>query len=228
MSQQQPLEKTSLKLLEKIEQKAPHFNGRINIMGEGGSGGVGGVGGIGGVGAGSVGSGGVVGTEAGAGAERKTVEAYECPLTGLWEENLLSKVFFCAKNVQIIQNGIRYGVYHLSNGRYIIDEQDVTNLHIIMRSIFLEYASNRCQNITDQVEALNKLVLDYCVPTIYDEVVSYMKYKNDVSTLPVPPSRPAFVSGKGDKVLEMSDRWFNPPKQMKFTPESALPNMGAH
>ena len=39
----------------------------------------------------------------------KTSE-YRDPLTGILEESTLSKVFFCAENVQILQNGLRAGV----------------------------------------------------------------------------------------------------------------------
>jgi hypothetical protein len=201
----QPLEQTSLKLLEKTEQKAQHFNGRIDIMGQ------------------------LNDKQLNNQFElfdkphiKNNNTSYHNALTGIWCDNMLSKAFFSSQNVQMIQNGLRYGVYKLSNGRYIIDEQDVTNLHIIMRSIYLEYAANQDINIPEQIQKLNNLVLDYCIPSVFNEVESYMKYKNDVSTLPVPPSRPAFVSGKGDKVLEMSNRWFNPPKPIKFTPESSF------
>ena len=114
---------------------------------------------------------------------------YRNPLEGVWEENLLAQVFFSAGNVQILQNGIRAGVYNNSNQKYTIPPQNQSALKIIMRSTFLQYSQNSPNNITQQVETLNKLVLDYCVPFVYNECVAYMKYLEDQSTLVVPLDR---------------------------------------
>ena len=59
-----------------------------------------------------------------------------------------------------------------------------------MRSIYLQYAEHREQDITGQVERLNKLVLDYAIPSVYNASVSYMKYCQDQSTLVVPLELP--------------------------------------
>ena len=59
-----------------------------------------------------------------------------------------------------------------------------------MRSVFLQNATNLPNDITAQVEALNKLVMNYCIPQVYGEAQGYVKYKNDVSTLVVPMTRP--------------------------------------
>ena len=135
------------------------------------------------------------------------VSSYNNAMTGNWSDNILSKTFFCAQNIQLIQNAIRAGVYKMSNGRFNVGPQDPTNLKIIMRSIFLQYAANNNTDITKQITALNQLVLDYCIPNVHNEALGYLKYKNDVSTLPVPEARPAFVNNKGDKVLELKP-WF--------------------
>jgi hypothetical protein len=58
-----------------------------------------------------------------------------------------------------------------------------------MRSIFLQFSQNSPNNITQQVEALNEMVLDYCVPFVYNECVAYMKYLEDQSTLVMPMNR---------------------------------------
>ena len=36
---------------------------------------------------------------------------YRGAIVGEWEDNMLSQVFFSAENIQILQNGIRAGVY---------------------------------------------------------------------------------------------------------------------
>jgi hypothetical protein len=109
---------------------------------------------------------------------------------GLWTENSLSNAFFSLQNLQIIQNGIRAGVYKRSNGQYLIGPQDCDSLKIVMRSVFLQNAANQPTNIAQQVAQLNKMVLEYCIQQVYSEAQGYMKYINDVSTLVVPIAHP--------------------------------------
>ena len=135
------------------------------------------------------------------------VTSYRDALTGNWTDNVLSKTFFSAQNITIIQNGIRAGVYKMSQGRFNVGPQDVTNLKIIMRSIFLQYAANKPTHIKEQISALNTLVLNYCVPNVHSEAVAYLKYKNDVTMLAVPEPRPISDNNKGDRVLELKP-WF--------------------
>ena len=132
---------------------------------------------------------------------------YNDAMTGNWNDTMLSKAYFSRENIQIIQNGIRAGVYKVSNGRYNVAPQDETNLKIVMRSIFLQNAKNDTRPVPQQINELNNLVLDYCVKNVCGEATSYIKYKHDVSTLAVPEARPIFVSTKGDKQLELKP-WF--------------------
>ena len=125
---------------------------------------------------------------------------------GLWTENSLSNAFFSLQNIQIIQNGIRAGVYKRSNGQYVIGPQDCDSLKIIMRSVFLQNAANQPNNIKQQVAELNKMVLDYCIQQVYSEAQGYMKYINDASTLVVPISHPV-MANDNDRQLELKP-WF--------------------
>ena len=125
---------------------------------------------------------------------------------GLWNQTPLSQSFFSQQNIQIIQNGIRAGVYHTSNGQYVIGPQDCDSLKIIMRSIFLQYAANQPANISQQINELNKMVLNYCVQQVYSEAQGYMKYVDDVSTLVVPIAHP-IQSSNTDRQLEFKS-WF--------------------
>lgn len=126
---------------------------------------------------------------------------YRNALTGNMEHNLLSKTFFSAGNILIIQHGIMAGVYEKSNNQFQIGYQNQDTLKIIMRSIFLQHSKNLSDNITQQVEYLNKLVLDYCIPQICSEAKGYIKFKQDVSMLPVPLSRG--VSTYSANILEL-------------------------
>ena len=125
---------------------------------------------------------------------------------GLWSSNSLSDAFFSQQNIQIIQNGIRAGIYHRSNGQYVIGPQDCDSLKIVMRSVFLQYSANQPNNITQQIAQLNKIVLEYCIQQVYSEAQGYMKYINDASTLVVPISHPV-MANENDRQLELKP-WF--------------------
>lgn len=125
---------------------------------------------------------------------------------GLWDQNSLSQAFFSQQNIQILQNGIRAGVYHKSNGQYTIGPQDCDSLKIIMRSVFLQYSANQPNNISQQIEELNKMVLNYCIQQVYSEAQGYMKYVDDASTLVVPIAHPVQASNN-DRQLELKP-WF--------------------
>jgi hypothetical protein len=128
------------------------------------------------------------------------------PTEGLWTDTLLSQVFFCEQNIQIIQNGIRAGIYHKSNGQYVIGPQDCDSLKIVMRSVYLQHAINQDDNITKQVAELNKIVLNYCIQQVYSEAQGYMKYLDDASTLVIPISHPVMADNT-DRNIEFKT-WF--------------------
>ena len=139
------------------------------------------------------------------------IPAHQCstfrnPTEGLWDDTTLSNLFFSKENIKIIQNGIRAGVYKKSNGNYTIGEQDCDSLKIIMRSVFLQNSSNQPQNVTQQVEELNKMVLEYCIQQVYSEAQGYVKYISDVSTLAVPIAHPVATNNNDRQLLLKS--WF--------------------
>jgi hypothetical protein len=116
---------------------------------------------------------------------------YREPLKGDYENTLVSKVFFSAENIQIIQNGLRAGVFQKSGERkLIIPNQNVDILKTIMRHVFLEYSVFQPDQITEQVERLNSLVWDYTIPKVYGEAIGYLKYLEDQSRLVVPLELP--------------------------------------
>jgi len=128
------------------------------------------------------------------------------PTEGLWNETPLSQAFFSQENIQIIQNGIRSGVYKRSNGQYVIGDQDCDSIKIIMRSVFLQYSANKPSSIPEQIIELNNIVLNYCVQQVYSEAQGYMKYIDDVSTLAVPIAHPVQATNN-DRQLELKS-WF--------------------
>jgi len=128
------------------------------------------------------------------------------PTEGLWNDTTLSTAFFSQQNIQMLQNGIRAGVYKKSNGQYTIGPQDCDSLKIIMRSVYLQYAANQVNNISEQVAELNNIVLNYCVQQVYGEAQGYMKYINDASTLVVPIAHPVMADNTDRQLFLKS--WF--------------------
>jgi len=132
----------------------------------------------------------------------KTPVEFREALTGTWESSRLSKAFFSAENQQIIQNGIRAGVYQASGNQYVIAPQSFDQIKIIMRAIFLQNSRNHPENVTGQIDELNRLVLQHAVPKLVGEAKGYMNYLRDASTIAMPLSAPINTMSR-DKTLEL-------------------------
>jgi hypothetical protein len=127
-------------------------------------------------------------------------------LEGNFIPSNLSRAFFSGQNITIIQNGIRAGVYEKSKNQYIIGNQDLDVIKIIMRSVYLQNSTNNPDRITEQIQKLNGIVITYCVNHAYSEAQGYIQYKRDVSNMYVPIAHPINVTAD-DKVLELKP-WF--------------------
>ena len=126
---------------------------------------------------------------------------------GIWTETKLSKLFFSSPNIQIVQNGIRAGVYKMSNNKYVIGQQDEDALKVVMRSIFLQNALNLPTNITGQIQDLNDKVIKYCAEKVFGEAHGYMIYLSDVSSIAVPMEPPKMDNKEVKRTYAMSP-WF--------------------
>ena len=111
------------------------------------------------------------------------VSPYIDALTGGWNDTELSCSFFSADNINNLQSQLHEGVKKKSKGQYLIGRQDDDELKTIMRSIYLQYAENRCNDLTGQLQKLNRLVLDYAVGQVYGEAQGYLKYLRDAGTM---------------------------------------------
>ena len=131
---------------------------------------------------------------------------YRNPLEGQWDDSTLSNAYFSKENIQIIQNGIRAGVYKQSNNQYLVAPQDCDSLKIVMRSIYLQYSANLPGNVSGQIEALNQMVLNFCIQQVYSEAKGYMKYLSDASNMYVPIAHP--VLAKDDDKELILKPWF--------------------
>tara|TARA_Y100000741_G_scaffold51210_4_gene35078 strand:- start:5223 stop:5717 length:495 start_codon:yes stop_codon:yes gene_type:complete len=131
---------------------------------------------------------------------------YSNVLTGTFERTRLSDAYFSQKNIQIIQNALRKGVYDKSNEKILVDVQPQDQVVSVMRSMFYQHSKNLDNDIPQQIQELNNYVIKFCVKSVYDEAVAYLKYKEDSSKMHVPMSAPLY-SNKTDKTLEFKS-WF--------------------
>ena len=100
-------------------------------------------------------------------------------------DSLLSQVYFSAENEQIIQNGLREGVYALSllpehkGPPFLMPPQNTVAVKSVMRGIFMQHYTDRISpdaTITDQVSDLNDLVWKHAVPKLYTQALNHMYF----------------------------------------------------
>jgi hypothetical protein len=130
----------------------------------------------------------------------------------LYGETLLTFLFFSKKNIDNIQDILKFVVHRETN--YIIDNQSVNELLIVMRAIFLEYSlhpklitdtmsdkerSELLKKYTIEVERLNTIVINQVVPKIVSQIQQYMDYLRDASEQPYYMDKPKNDSVKGQK-----------------------------
>jgi hypothetical protein len=123
-------------------------------------------------------------------------------LRGNWEHSPLSDAFFSKNNIDTIQASIRKEVFNRSQPKgYVIDDQSVDELKIIMRGIYYQYARNLPNDIAGQVKELNERILAWSVPHVLSAVDHYVYYIKDIDTLPVPMALPVNLTRAGSKSL---------------------------
>lgn len=121
--------------------------------------------------------------------------------TGTVSVNLLNQVFMSQANLDLLQERLRYEIYTLTNGEFNIGKQDVTQMQIIMRSVYYQYGKNHPYNIKQQVSDLNDLVIQEAKSRVMSEVQGYLSYLQRASNQPVPLSNPENMSSAGRKIL---------------------------
>ena len=123
-------------------------------------------------------------------------------LRGNMTPSEVAMAFFTTCNVETIQQAIRREVYIRSGPKkYTIDDQDVDELKMVMRAMYLQYAKNNQFNIEGQINELNELVVKWSAPSIMSEIEQYNYYINYISHLPIPLQQPMNMSSAGTRSL---------------------------
>lgn len=136
---------------------------------------------------------------------RDQVNFNEEAIKGIHTNNDISKILFSKDNIDTLQEAIRYQVWLKTCKKHIIDRQSDTELKVILRATYLENARHDTHDVLTEIKRLNAIVIDFCVARIVQEINIYMKYKSDISQLPVPLDRGQFSSSKGTKNLIAKD-----------------------
>lgn len=127
-------------------------------------------------------------------------------LTGIQQVSLFSLLFFSNENIAEIQRLIKYNVFHIGNFR--IDNQDETELILIMRSNYLQYSKipQKQQDYTLEIARLNEIVVEQSIRTILSEITQQQKYLYDIENRPYIESYGVNDSVTGNKqIRDVSD-----------------------
>ena len=140
-------------------------------------------------------------------------EYYSNPARTEFKDSFLSFLFFSEQNVKNLQQLIRFMVFKKS--KINIDDQDEITLYTIMRAKFIEYQNHpplfskydteqqrrdKIKMYVDEVNRLNKMVVDYSVPKIVSYCYLYYDYlERTKNPLPVPLARPLNISSTGTR-----------------------------
>jgi hypothetical protein len=130
----------------------------------------------------------------------------------LYGETLLTFLFFSEKNIENIQNLIKFIVHRET--KYVVDNQSMNELLIIMRAVFLEYSrhpklitesmskqerNELLKKYSQEIERLNTIVINQIVPKIISQLQQYIDYLKDASEQPYYMDKPQNDSIKGQR-----------------------------
>jgi hypothetical protein len=123
-------------------------------------------------------------------------------LVGILQPSQFACLFFSRKNITEIQNLIKYNVYKASDNKYRIGNQDETELIIIMRSVYLQYAREPSDTryYKQEFERLNRRVIEQLLPDLLSNITQHFYYLKDISTGIRPITLPVYTSQSGTKL----------------------------
>lgn len=120
-------------------------------------------------------------------------------LSHTYNETKEQRLFFSKENIENLQKLLQYHVWIQSGKKHVIGNQDIDQLLVIMKSIYLQYGTNYEPDAIRQVKRLNSFVLDYSVPNILSNIEMNSTYKKAVSNIPRPMELPKYISSAGTR-----------------------------
>ncbi len=116
-------------------------------------------------------------------------------------ETPLNRLFFSQGNIDKLQADIQTTVLQMVNAK--IDRQSDSDLMMVMRSYYLQYAQNNPARLQEELDDLNKRVVNFCSNRIAVEVEAYRYYRKDIMDFPAPIANPVDVKIYGTRTGEL-------------------------
>lgn len=113
----------------------------------------------------------------------------------------LNRLFFSQGNIDKLQSDIQMTVRQMVNAN--IDRQSDSDLMLVMRSYYLQYAQNNPANLQQELDELNKRVVNFCANRIAVEVEAYRFYRKDIMDFPAPIALPLDTHIYGTRTGEL-------------------------
>lgn len=118
-------------------------------------------------------------------------------LNGKHADNVLADNYFSKANIQIVQNALRANVYKKT--KQVIAEQDETQVLLVMRFMYFQYARHLPYKIAEQIKDLNERVVAYLEPLVVSELRQYNIYIQDAYTTLKPQEYPDQTTSYGQR-----------------------------
>lgn len=117
-------------------------------------------------------------------------------------------LFFSKSNVDNIQKSIKNIILKTLNVE-LTENQNTESLLMIMRYVYLQNGRFLKYNINEQVELLNKKLLNIIIPDIITGIKQHLEYIKYINNPINPIDRPFSDSVKGSKTPRaISDLWY--------------------
>jgi hypothetical protein len=113
----------------------------------------------------------------------------------------LNKLFFSQGNIDTLQGQIQSTVQQMIGAT--IDRQSDSDLLMVMRSYYLQYAQNEPDRLAQELSDLNNRVVNFCANRISVEVEAYRYYRKDIMDFPAPIANPMNVKQYGTRTGEL-------------------------
>ena len=115
----------------------------------------------------------------------------------------LNDLFFSEFNTNLLQRAVRQ---HFKNKTGIaIDYQDINDLFVIMRTVFINNAGDHYENIEAQVKMMNIQVINAAYSQIQTGMSQYISYNKELDALTTPLAKPISTSTTGTKIDDAKD-----------------------
>lgn len=110
--------------------------------------------------------------------------------------------FFSKENMKKIQKDIKKEIHKRTKGKFkVLVDQDEGELLIAMRGIFMDYSYFLPYNIEEQIETLNKTLINFIVPDMITQMKQEYGYRRDFEQPYRLIPRPINSSGGGRNTL---------------------------